>query len=392
MVSRITLRNITLLLGSTTTVLVAIIAPALPGMAEAFASLPNADFWVRQTLTMPALFMAMGALFAGQLLDRVGRRPVLIVSLILMGLSGTAGFFLNSLTAIMVSRAILGIAVAGITSGFTTLILDSFKGDELNKFLGYQAAAVGFASMLFLFAVGFLAELGWRPPFLIHLFPFIVLPGVIFFIDEPERDAAGPATGVEKVPFPWRRLAPVYVTTFTGMAIFFIFPAQLPFYLSNEGPSQIGTALALQTVSSVFVALLYQRIKARHSYFAIFGVVFLTLSLNHFIVSLSTTFLVIIAGLIIGGIAPGLFPPNINGWLNSIAPAELRGRAVGLLTSSLLLGQFASPLIAQPFITKFELPTTFAIAGALALGVALVFAAAAYRQKTDLAPAVKDGI
>ncbi|MFN2137149.1 MAG: hypothetical protein ACK2UK_14415, partial [Candidatus Promineifilaceae bacterium] len=59
---------------------------------------------------------------------------------------------------------------------------------------------------------------------------------------------------------------------------------------------------------------------------------------------------------------------------------------------SLLLGQFASPLIAQPFITQFGLPATFTIAGALALGVALVFAAAAYRQKTGLAPAVKDGI
>lgn len=74
-------RNLTILLGSTTTVLAAtIISPALPGMAEAYADVPNADFLVRLTLTIPALFVAIGALFAGFLLDKWGRKPVLIVS------------------------------------------------------------------------------------------------------------------------------------------------------------------------------------------------------------------------------------------------------------------------------------------------------------------------
>ncbi|MCK5313540.1 MAG: MFS transporter, partial [Anaerolineales bacterium] len=165
MFSRTNLRNLTILLGSTTTIMAAtIISPALPGMAEAFADIPNADFLVRLTLTMPALFIAFGALIVGYLLDRWGRKPVLIISLILYGLAGTAGFFLDSLSTSLVSRAMLGLAVAGIMSGFVTLILDYFKGSELNRFLGLQGAFIGLGGMVFLLFAGFLAEIGWQYP------------------------------------------------------------------------------------------------------------------------------------------------------------------------------------------------------------------------------------
>ena len=385
MLSKTNLRNLTILLGGTTTVLAAIIiSPALPGMAQAFAGVPNADFLVRLVLTMPALFIAIGALFAGILLDRWGRKPVLIMSLILYGLAGTAGFFLNSLIAILISRALLGLAVAGIMSGFTTLILDFFQGRELNKFLGLQGAFVGLGGMVFLLAAGFLADAGWQYPFLVHLFAFLILPGVIFFIEEPQRTAVSQSNVAKKDPFPWRKLAPVYATAFAGMAIFFIFPVQIPFYLSannDVSSAQVGLALSLQTLSSVFIALQYQRLRDRYSFQAIFALAFLTFSINHLFLSLSSTYLIVIVGLLIGGIGIGLFPANNSGWLASIAPAELRGKAVGGLTSALFLGQFFSPIITQPFIERIGLAGAFAAASAVALLITLVFAIVAARQK-----------
>ena len=177
MSNRTRLRNLTILLGSTTTVLAAtIISPALPDMARAFQDTANADFLVRLTLTMPALLVALAAPFAGILLDRWGRKPVLAAALLLYAVAGTAGFFLDSLMAILLSRALLGLAVAGIMSGFITLILDYFEGDDLNRFMGYQGAFIGLGGMVFLLAAGFLADVGWRLPFLVHLFALVVLP------------------------------------------------------------------------------------------------------------------------------------------------------------------------------------------------------------------------
>ena len=385
MLSKTNLRNLTILLGSTTTILAAtIISPALPGMAKAFAGIPNAGFLVRLVLTMPALFIAIGALFAGYLLDRWGRKPALITSLILYGLAGTAGFFLNSLTAILISRALLGLAVAGSMSGFMTLILDHFQGRELNKFLGLQGAFIGLGGMVFLLLAGFLADVGWQYPFLIHLFAFLILPGVIFFIEEPQRTAVQQTTTATKAPFPWRKLAPVYVTAFAGMAIFFIFPIQIPFYLSannDVSSAQVGIALSLNTFSSVFAALQYSRLKDRFSFQAIYSIAFLAFSINHLVISLSSTYFMVIIGLLISGIGIGLFAPNNSGWLASLTPAELRGKAVGLLTSAIFLGQFFSPIITQPFIERIGLSGTFAVASAVALLITLLFAIAAAKQK-----------
>lgn len=78
----------TLLFTSTLTVMSgATIAPSLPAMQEYFADVPNSALLVRLVLTIPALFIAIGGLFVGQLADRLGRKPLLIGSTALRNLS-----------------------------------------------------------------------------------------------------------------------------------------------------------------------------------------------------------------------------------------------------------------------------------------------------------------
>lgn len=382
-------RNLTILVGSTTTVLAAtIISPILPDMAMAFEDVPNADFLVRLTLTMPALFIAIAAPFIGVLLDKWGRKPILLASLILYALAGTAGFILDSLPMILLSRALLGLSVAGIMSGFTTLILDYFSGSKLNQFMGYQGAFIGLGGMVFLLAAGFLAEIGWRMPFLIHLFSLLVLPGVWFAIDEPElqNDEVEQDSTTEKAAFPWKTIAPIYITAFIGMLIFFIFPVQLPFYLtqhSGVSGGQIGIALSLQTLSSVFIALQYQWLKERLSFYAIFALIFAVLSINHFILYLTADYGLAIVGLLIGGLGIGLMPANNNVWLASVIPPALRGRAVGGLTGVTFLGSFFSPIVTEPIVAKMGLAGMFAVAGAIALLITMVFVGIAMKQTTQ---------
>ncbi len=383
------LRNLTILLGSTTTVLAAtIIAPALPEMATAFQDTPNADFLVRLTLTMPALFIALGAPFVGLLLDRLGRKPVLIASLILYAVAGTAGFVLNDLVTILVSRALLGFAVAGIMSGFTTLILDYFSGTKLNQFMGYQGAFIGLGGMVFLLIAGFLADIGWQFPFLVHLFALIVLPGVLFAIEEPQTQAddVTDKSFSSTLVFPWKPITPIYIISFVGMIIFFIFPVQLPFYLSGFAEvnnSQVGLALSLQTLSSVVIALLYPQVKARFSFAAIFAMIFLTFSINHAIISLTGSYSLVIVAMLIGGLGIGLFPPNSSVWLAEVTPPALRGRAVGGMTSAIFLGQFFSPIFSQPIVGQFGLAGMFGIAGALSLLIVVIFVAVATRSAAE---------
>ncbi len=370
-------RNITILSGSTMTVLAgALLAPSLPDMALAFQDVPNAEFLVMLTLTMPALFIALGSPFAGILLDKLGRKPVLIVSLILYGISGTSGFFVDSLFGILVGRAFLGLEVAGIMSGFTTLIADYFTGPQLNKFMGYQGAAIGLGGMVSFILAGFLADIGWRLPFLIYLAAFIVLPGVLLSIDEPVRLKATEGKDQRaSAPFPLKPFVMIYSITFASMAIFFLIPILLPFYLTMEGGvsnSQVGIALAAQTLTSIIMALLYYRLRARLSFLSLAAFVFLFLGINNVIISITPAYSVVVVALLIGGLGLGILPPNLGAWVASTAPPSMRGRAVGGFTMFLFLGQFASPLIIQPFVQQFGFAGAFLGAGAVSMILTIV--------------------
>ena len=382
-ITKLGIRNLTLLLGSSLSVLTAvIIAPALPDMTVAFQDLPNADFLVRLTLTLPALFVAIGAPFSGILLDKWGRKPVLIGSLILFGLTGSSGFYLESLPAILVGRALLGLSVAGIMSGFTTLIADYFTGSELGRYLGYKGAFIGAGGVIFVFLSGILADVGWRLPFLIYLASFLILPTFLLTVSEPKIRTK--VSKVVKAVFPVKTLALTSATAFSAMLIYFIFPVQLPFYLtslSDVSNTQVGLAFSLQALVSVITALLYHRLKAKFSFHTIFGLTYLTLGINHLIVSLTPDYELVLIGMLIGGIGVGVVVPNLNNWVASVTPPLLRGRAIGLMTASLFLGQFLAPIFSQPIVAKASFSTTFEFFGIVSILLTLIFFVMAIKQR-----------
>lgn len=384
-------RNLTILMGSALSVLAAtILAPALPSMLTVFKDVPNADLLVRLVMTTPALFIAIGAPLAGFLLDRLGRKPVLIVGLIVYSVAGSAGFFLDSIYAILISRAILGLSIAAVMSGFTTLIIDYFEGTELNRFMGYQSAFISFGGMGFLFIGGLLADTSWQLVFLVHLVAVIILLSTMLTVNEPERNHAADENGAqrERSAVPYKTLGLIYLTTFVSMLVFFIFPLQIPFYLQGASgikSSLVGLALSLQGLVAAIIAFQYTRLKQRLSFSTIFFMIFLFFGLNHLILSFTDDYGYAVAALAIGGLGIGLLPANVNVWLASVVPSDIRGRAVGGLTMSLFFGQFLTPIITQPFVTTLGLNRMFLVFGLFSLAAAAVFALAGlgYRQKSS---------
>lgn len=368
----------------------ATIAPALPEMSLVFQDVPNADFLVRLVLTIPGLSIAISAPFFGLLLDRWGRKPVLILSVLLYALTGPSGFVLDTLPAILIGRALLGFAVAGVMIGFTTLIADYFSGDKRSQFMGYQAGVMGFGGVAFLLLGGVLADIGWRFPFLIYLFAFLILPGVLFAIDEPKIQPASDQEGEpdSSINFNSKRIALIYVIGFVSMLVFFLVPVQLPFHLTTltgASNSLVGMALAAQSLIAAIVSLRYQRFKARFSFQRISGLVFLTIGVGYFIIGSSITYVSILLGLLISGMGLGLLLPNLNVWLVSAIRPAIRGRAVAGLTTVVFLGQFLSPIVTQPTIRQIGLPGAFVASGGAMLFLALMLYVGGVFMKTTKA-------
>ncbi|MBD2259713.1 MFS transporter [Pseudanabaena sp. FACHB-2040] len=372
------LTKITILLASTLTVMSgATIAPSLPAMQAHFSNVANSEFWVRLVLTVPALFIVIGSPIAGQAVDKIGRKSLLLGSAILYGFAGSSGFVLNSVFTILVGRALLGLAVAGVMVSATTLIADYYQGDARANFMGLQAAFMGFGGVLFLSVGGFIADLNWRFPFLIYLFSWLLIPGIVFSLYEPLRikaDVVSADTPVPTAKLPVKLLVLIYACVMLQQIAFYLIPVQLPFYLeqlSGAGATQTGLAIAFSILFSAFASMNYGRVKKRFSFIKILAIAFGLIGLGYVGIGVASSYSLILLVLIPTGIGLGLMMPNLNVWTANEVPDALRGRALGGLTMFMFLGQFLSPIVSQPISQNFGMTATYGL-----VGVSLVVLAA----------------
>ncbi|MSO81021.1 MAG: MFS transporter [Alphaproteobacteria bacterium] len=100
------------------------VAPALPAIAAQFVHVPDAALWTPFILTMPMLIMALMAPLTGWMVDRLGRRSVLLAATLGFGVSGLAGMAVDTIAGFLVSRAILGICLSGVLTASSALIGD----------------------------------------------------------------------------------------------------------------------------------------------------------------------------------------------------------------------------------------------------------------------------
>lgn len=361
--------KITLLLASTLTVMAgATISPSLPAMQSYFNEVENVDFWVRLVLTIPALSIVIGSPVAGQMVDRLGRKSLLIGSAVLYGLGGSSGFLLNSLFAILIGRALLGLGVAGVMVSATTLIADYYQGEKRANFMGLQSAFMGFGGVIFLTVGGYLADLNWRLPFLIYLFAWILLPLVIFSIWESKHIQDDAVSVPNSSVLPVKLLGLIYASIMLMQVVFYLIPVQLPFYLvnlSNASATQSGLAIAFCTLFSAFASMAYGKIKQRYSLIVILALSFALMGVGNIIIGLASTYSIVLLGLVVAGMGLGLAIPNLNVWLSAEVPDSLRGRALGGLTTFMFLGQFLSPIVTQPLNNSLGLAATYGIAGVI---------------------------
>jgi len=122
-----------------------ILVPSLPGMVD---SLKAPKESVQLTLSLYLLGMAVGQLMLGPLADRFGRRPVLLVALVLYILSSLAAYLAPNVEMLIVARILQSFgATAGITLG-RTMIRDLYSRDSAASMIAYVTMAMVIAPMV----------------------------------------------------------------------------------------------------------------------------------------------------------------------------------------------------------------------------------------------------
>jgi len=365
----------TLLLVSSLTIMSMItISASLPDMTKTFELQPNGAALVKLSLSFPGIFIALSAIIAGIIIDKLGRLKLLGAALILYAVGGTSGYWLDNIYLILAGRAVLGIAVGITMTIVTTLVADYYQGKARQNFAGIQIAVMSIGGILFVTLGGILADIGWRVPFLLYLFSLLILPATYLFLKEPIE-----TRGVQKIKVQIKSPGIIWLIFGNVMLmwiIFFIIPVQIPFYLKSIGVETntlIGMAIASSTLFSAVSSFSYSRIKDIFGFRVIFGIGYLFMALAYLAIAFGSSYAMVLLGMLLAGLGMGLMIPNANVWVMSLAPMEIRGREIGRLTTFWFMGQFLSPLVLLPFLNFIDQAQLFYGLGFILFGLALVF-------------------
>lgn len=376
----------TLLLTSMMTMMAgAVVAPSLPQINQVFSEVPSVDLLTRLVITLPALFIGLLSPSVGIAIDKIGRKKLLLFSLVVYAFSGTSGYYLNNLYAILAGRAVLGVSVAGIMTIATTLIGDYFQGEERSGFMGMQGAFMGFGGVVFIIVAGWLADVQWQLPFLIYAFSIPVLILAIAYLYEPKlvHDIEH-KVNVPRLKYNKALVGIVLAVIFFGTVFFYMIPVQLPYLLMSIPDvtySQVGYSLSIGTLSAAIVAVNYKSIKCRLSFPFLYFLTFSLMGLGFLGVSQSTSYLQVSFSQVVAGLGVGLMMPSGNLWIMELAPAAIRGRLMGMASMALFMGIFFSPVISQPIVNLFSIHQAFFIAAILMILISLAFLL--FKQKLE---------
>lgn len=381
-----------LLLASLTIMANATIAPSLPGLREHFSDVSGIDTLLGLVLTLPSAAIVLSAGLFGWLADRFDRQRLLLLAAMLYAVGGAVGLWADSLTALLIGRAILGIGVAGTMTLAMTWGADLWQGPARARFLGFQGAAMSAGGIVVMLLGGALATLHWRGAFATYL---LVLPVAVFALmtlapfarqiaarnaaKTPEQAAA------TNEAFPWGAFAIVGPLAFVFMAAFYVMPTRLPFLLSDLGVHNtmvVGAIMALMTLAMMPGALLYGRIRKYLSAIQVFAASYALMGLGMLVISQATGPGMVMLGILLSGIGMGPSMPNYTTYFMGFVPPGLRGRASGVLTTAFFAGQFVSPLVSAPLVVSFGLAGAFT-----ALGLALIVLGAAVLMLGRIQPA-----
>ncbi|SHM23156.1 MFS transporter [Cryptosporangium aurantiacum] len=341
------LQGVLLLLGSCLPILGAVlIAPVLPDIEDHFAGVAGAEALVPIALTIPALAVGLLAPFAGRIVDAVDRKRLLLVALVVYAIVGTAPLWLDSLPAIVASRALVGVTEAAIMTCCTTLLGDYFSGKARERWLALQTVCTAIAATLFFVLGGALGSAGWRTPFWAYAVSLVLLPLMAAFIWQPARPADAERR-TKLAPVPWKLLSAPLVVTLFGAVVFYVIPVEFSYVLDELGVTEtqtIGLATAITSLATVAGALTFSRV-ARRGPVVLLPVAFGLAAVGLGIVAVSGSMPVAVVGASISSYGTGLLLPTLVTWAMSVLTFEQRGRGTGTWTASFFIGQFVCPLI-----------------------------------------------
>lgn len=348
---------------------IGLIVPVMPDLLQDVrgGGVASAALWGGVLATT---FAAMQFLFGpmlGALSDRFGRRPVLLISLVVMCLDYLVMAVAGSIWLLLGARMVGGITAATQSTANAYMADISTPGEKAANF-GLIGAAFGMGFVFGPLIGGVLAEYGTRAPF--YAAAGLAAANAVFgyfVLKETVDDRI-------RRPFEWRRanpfglfrylarlpgLGPLLVVFFIYQVAFTVYPAIWAFYTLERfewSPGMRGLSLGLFGISMAFVQgflirPILRRIGERGS--VIYGHVADVGVFALIGVTSSGFWLLILTPL---AALPAVITPALQGIMSKAVDDNQQGELQGALTSVSALAMIISPMVMTYVFYSFTGP------------------------------------
>jgi MFS transporter, DHA1 family, tetracycline resistance protein len=334
-----------------------LVIPLLPFYAERFSASPQA------VTTLMAVFSLMSMLTApiwGRLSDRVGRRPVLMISMAAAALAYLWLGFADALWMLFAARALAG-ACAGNIAAAQAYIADVTTPENRAKGMGMIGAAFGLGFIIGpalggVIAGNNLATANLRAPGLIACaLSVIALLGVVFVLKEslPAGAAARPRRGRlaalrdalgRKVLAQLLAIFFLTILAFAGMESTFALWAMAQL---GWGPAQTGYLFTyVGLLSAIMQGGLIGRLIARFGEEKLLAAGLVGIAVGLLVLPLSRDLPLLLLATAALALGMGAMQPSLNSLISRSAGAGEQGEVLGVAQSVGSLSRVLGPLLA----------------------------------------------
>ncbi len=325
------------------------VTPAFPKLAQALNINPKNIGLLVTAFTLPTLVLGP---VIGVLADRLGRKKIIVPSLFLFGIAGTACAFARDFNLLLLLRLLQGIGAASLLSLSITLIGDLYTGDRRATAMGYNASVTSIGTALYPTIGGALATIGWYYPFMLPLAAIPIGLLVLFALKNPEpqgeRNLQEYLRNAGKV-LKNRQLAGLFIASAANFILLYgAYVTYLPQLITDTfkaPPATIGLILSSVSVAITLTSSQLGRLARRFSETTLIRASFVCYALALFIVPFVPNIWLLLIPTTIFGIGLGIGFPSIQTLLAELAPREYLATVMSVNGTFFGLGQTLGPLL-----------------------------------------------
>jgi DHA1 family tetracycline resistance protein-like MFS transporter len=381
-----------------------IVAPILPLYAERFGA---SGFTVGLLFASFSLAQFVCAPIAGRLSDRIGRKPVILLSLFGTALGSLVTGAANALWLVFLGRIIDGASGASVSVA-QGAVADLAPPDQRARLIGLLGAAFGVGFVVGP-AIGSLAALGGaHVPFYVAA-AIAFVNGVVAIVRLPEtRPATGEALGAAAEAGPagaadghgagryrrqWRpapgALARFALVGFLLTCAFSGFESTFALFADRRfGLTEASVAVVFVGIGLVLVAVqggLIARASARLGSARTLRLALVANAAGMVVLAAATSWPVLVPALVLLTVGQGLAIPSLTTLVVDRAPAARRGEALGFQQSATALARIGGPALGGALFQHAGVPWPYAVAAGLLVVALVVLAGTVHDSAPDAA-------